>query len=179
MEVDTRRGADDRVHDEGTFESFVAARSGALYRTAFLLTGQHSDAEDLLQVTLVKLYVAWNRARAAVSTEAYARTVLTHTFVSSRRPRRFTRERLVESFPEHPAPVVDHDDRMTLWSQVVALPPRQRAVVVLRYYEDLSEAEIAGALGCSRGTVKSTASTALRALRSRVEAGRAEEKEEQ
>ena len=92
------------MHDEGTFESFVAARSGALYRTAFLLTGQRSDAEDLLQVTLVKLYVAWSRARAAASTEAYARTVLAHAFVSSRRPRRFTRERLVESPPEHPAP---------------------------------------------------------------------------
>lgn len=167
-----RTGVGQVHHDDGTFESFVAARSGALFRTAYLLTGNHPDAEDLLQVTLVKLYVAWGRARAAASTEAYARTVLANAFMSSRRPVRFTRERLVASPPEQPAPEAGAEDRISLWDQVVDLPPRQRAVVVLRYYEDLSEAEIAEALGCSRGTVKSTASAALRSL------GRVLEREE-
>ena len=171
--MDARGGTAARVDDDGgSFESFVAARSAALYRTAFLLTGQGADAEDLLQVTLVKLYVAWRRASAADSTEAYARRILANAFVSSRRPRRLTAERLVEAPPDRPAPTVDLDgvdDRLSVWAQVVALPPRQRAVVVLRYYEDLSEAEIAEALGCSRGTVKSTASAALRALRGRIE----------
>ena len=171
------RTGDGRMDDDGSYESFVAARSGALFRTAYLLTGQHSDAEDLLQVTLVKLYVAWRRARAAASTEAYARTVLANAFLSSRRPVRFSRERLVASPPERPAPEVGPEERLSLWEQVGSLPPRQRAVVVLRYYEDLSEAEIAEALGCSRGTVKSTASAALRALRGRVGGSVVEEEE--
>ena len=163
MRDEARRG------DPGaTYEEFVVARSPALYRTAYLLTGQRADAEDLLQTALVKVYVGWRKVVAARSPEAYARQVLVNTFVSGRRPARFTRERLVTSLPERGAHDVDPTDRLSLWPHVASLPPRQRAVVVLRYYESLSEAEIAETLGCARGTVKSTASAALATLRTRM-----------
>ena len=153
---------------ELSYEEFVVARSAALYRTAYLLTGQRADAEDLLQTALVKIYVAWRKVAAARSPEAYARRLLVNTFVSGRRPARFTRERLVTSWPEQGVEDVDPTDHLSLWPHVAALPPRQRAVVVLRYYESLSEAEIAETLGCARGTVKSTASAALATLRARM-----------
>lgn len=163
MRDESRAGA-----AEATYEEFVVARSPSLYRTAYLLTGQQADAEDLLQTALVKVYVGWRKVSAARSPEAYARQVLVNAFVSGRRPARFTRERLVTSLPERGAEDVDPTDRLSLWPHVEALPPRQRAVVVLRYYEGQSEAEIAETLGCARGTVKSTASAALATLRTRM-----------
>ena len=166
------KGVDDVAVTEppetASFEVFVAARSAALLRTAYLLTGSLPDAEDLLQTTLIKVYVAWPRVRAADSPDAYARRVLVNAFLSARRPARFARERLVAVPPERGTPDPDVADRLALWPVVAALPPRQRAVVVLRYYAGLSEAEIADALGCAPGTVKSTASAALKALRSRL-----------
>lgn len=152
-----------------SYEEFVVARSPALFRTAYLLTGSRADAEDLLQVTLVKVYAAWRRVVRADSPEAYARRILANAFVSSRRPARFTRERLVHSPPDAAAHDPDPDDRLALWPLVRALPPRQRAVVVLRYYEGLTEREIADTLRIAPGTVKSTASAALAALRRSVE----------
>ena len=92
-------------------------------------------------------------------------TVLTNAFLSSRRPLRVGRERLVDTTPEVALAAPVQDDRLTLWPHVAALPPRQRAVIVLRYYEDLTEAQIADTLGCSPGTVKSTASDALKSLK--------------
>ena len=151
-----------------SYEEYVGARWTALYRTAYLLTGHHADAEDLAQAALVKAYLAWSKVSAASSPDAYVRRILTNVFLSSRRPLRVSRERLVDRLPDVDAPAAHHDDRLVLWPHVAALPPRQRAVVVLRYYEDLSEQQIADALGCSPGTVKSTASDALRALRTRV-----------
>lgn len=155
--------------DSASYEEFVRARSGALYRTAYGLTGNRADAEDLVQVTLVKVYVGWRRVRRARSMEAYARRVLVNAFVSGRRPARFTREKLVAAPPEGRVSGPDPVDRLALWPLVHDLPPRQRAVVVLRYVADLSEAEIADALGCAPGTVKSTASAALKTLRNRME----------
>ena len=152
-----------------TYEEYVAARWTALYRTAYLLSGNHADAEDLAQTTLVKAYLSWSKVAAAASPDAYVRRILTNAFVSSRRPLRVTRERLVDTTPDTVLPASIPDDRLVLWPHVVDLPPRQRAVIVLRYYEDLSEQQIADALGCSTGTVKSTASDALKTLRSRVE----------
>ncbi|MEI5673293.1 MULTISPECIES: SigE family RNA polymerase sigma factor [Nocardioides] len=149
----------------GSYEEFVAARSATLFRTAYLLTGSRADAEDLLQVALVKVYAAWRRVSRATSPEAYARRTLVNAFVSSRRPARFTRERLVHSPPDAAVHDPDPDDRLALWPLVSALPPRQRAVVVLRYYEGLSEREIAEELRIAPGTVKSTCSAALRSLR--------------
>lgn len=153
------------VAGTGSYEEFVAARSASLFRTAYLLTGNRPDAEDLLQVALVKVYAGWRRVSKASSPEAYARRTLVNAFVSSRRPARFTRERLVHSPPDAVAHDPAPDDRLALWPLVAALPPRQRAVVVLRYYEGLSEREIAETLGIASGTVKSTASAALAALR--------------
>ena len=151
-----------------TYEEYVGTRWTALYRTAYLLTGRHADAEDLAQAALVKAYLSWSKVSTASSPDAYVRRILTNAFLSSRRPLRVARERLVETPPEVPTVSPDGEDRLLLWPHVRALPPRQRAVVVLRYYEDLSEREIADVLGCSPGTVKSTASDALDALRKRI-----------
>lgn len=151
-----------------TYEEYVATRWGPLYRTAYLLTGNHADAEDLAQGTLVKAYPAWDRVAAATSPDAYVRRIMTNLFISSRRGLRVARERLVDQTPDSAVVPDDDHERLVLWPHVAALPPKQRAVVVLRYYEDLSERQIADALGCSPGTVKSNASTALRSLRSRL-----------
>ena len=151
-----------------SYEDYVAARWNALYRTAYLLTGNHADAEDLAQTTLVKAYLSWAKVSAAASPDGYGRRIMTNAFLSGRRPLRVARERLVEQAPEVEAPETPYDERLVLWPHIVSLPARQRAVVVLRYYEDLSEQQIADALGCSTGTVKSTASDALRSLRARV-----------
>ena len=157
------------------YEEYVALRWSALFRTAYLMAGAHADAEDLVQTTLVKVYGAWGRVARAGSPDAYVRRMLVNTFVSGRRPMRVVRERVMEAVPE-PAGEGDTsseaDERLTLWPHITSLPPKQRAVVVLRYYEDLSEQQIADALGCSTGTVKSNASLALRSLRERVEGAR-------
>ncbi|WP_028644568.1 SigE family RNA polymerase sigma factor [Nocardioides sp. URHA0020] len=151
-----------------SYEEFVAARGPALFRTAYLLTGSRADAEDLVQVSLVKLFVSWSRAARAKSVEGYARRVLVNAYISGRRPARHTREHLVSSPPDVAMRDPEVDTALTLWPHVRALPPRQRAVIVLRYANDLSEADIAHALGCAPGTVKSTAAAALATLRQRM-----------
>ncbi len=152
------------------FTEFVAARWASLVRVARLLTGDFAPAEDLVQATLVKAYVRWSRISRADSPEAYVRKMLLHEFLSEHRTgaRRSAKAPLVavaETVPEE-----DSAERLDLWEQVRALPPRQRAVLVLRYYEDLTEAEIAHVLGISPGTVKSQAHDALRTLRGRLPA---------
>jgi RNA polymerase sigma-70 factor (sigma-E family) len=146
----------------------VGARSRTLLRTAYLLTGDHQLAEDLLQTALVKTYLAWDRVR--VDPEAYVRRVLVTTSTSWWR-RRWHSEEPTERLPERSGPVGDdaHEERGRLWPHLRALPARQRAVVVLRYYEDLPEAEIAALMGCSAGTVKSQAHRAISTLRRRLD----------
>jgi len=158
------------VPDTGaaTYEEYVGARWTALYRTAYLLTTNHADAEDLAQAALVKTYLSWSKVAAAASPDAYVRRILTNEFLSSRRPLRVTREQLVDQPPEVGIGTPETHERLALWPHISALPPKQRAVIVLRYYEDLSEQQIADALGCSPGTVKSNASAALRSLRARI-----------
>ena len=151
-----------------TYDEFVAARWTALYRTAYLLTASHADAEDLAQTALVKTYLAWPKVLAADSPDAYVRRILTNVFLSGRRPLRVVKEQLTDQPPEVGTASLENHDRLALWPHISALPPKQRAVIVLRYYEDLSEQQIADTLGCSPGTVKSTASDALRSLRSRI-----------
>ena len=151
-----------------TYEEYVGTRWSALYRTAYLLTGNHADAEDLAQVTLVKAYQAWGRVADASSPDAYVRRIMSNEFISARRGLRVARERLVDRTPERTVAAADDHERLTLWPHIASLPPKQRAVVVLRYYEDLSEQQIADALGCSPGTVKSQASDALRTLRALI-----------
>ncbi len=149
--------------DRSGFDEFVATRGPALLRTAYLLTGDHGLAEDLLQTALAKSWFAWGRIDGPP--EPYVRRVLTTTYATWWR-RRWRAERPAGELPDRPAaagPSVE--DRDALWRALAVLPRRQRAVVVLRYYEDLSETDTAEALGISRGTVKSQASRALAALR--------------
>jgi RNA polymerase sigma-70 factor (sigma-E family) len=160
----TRTGTDSAPAP--TFDELAAATWPALYRYAYLLTGQSADAEDLAQQTLLKAYRAWSRVIASQSPTAYLRRTLTNTFLSQRRPKKRRLEVLTPAPPEDAhAPAGGPEDRMLLWPHVASLAPRQRAVIVLRYYEDLSEQEIAEVLGCSRGTVKSSAHDGLKTLR--------------
>jgi RNA polymerase sigma-70 factor (sigma-E family) len=144
------------------FDAFVAARYAALLRTAYLLTGHHQDAEDLLQQTLVKAVAAWKRIDG--DPEPYVRTILVRQNVSRWRRRRW-RELSADVLPEGQVAAEDVENRVALHRALGVLAPRQRAVIVLRYYEDLSEAETAQALGIAVGTVKSQARDALRRLR--------------
>lgn len=144
------------------FEAFVTARYGALLRTAYLLTGNHHDAEDLLQQSLVKAVGAWGRVRG--DPEPYVRTILVRQNVSRWRRRRW-RELSTDNPPDVISLDAPADDRLVLLRALRLLAPRQRAVVVLRYYEDLTENETAQMLGISPETVKSQNRDALRRLR--------------
>ena len=154
---------------EEEFREFVAARSPALLRTAYLLTGDWATAEDLLQTALTKIFLAWKRLGEIEAVEPYARRVLVNTSISWWR-RRWHGERPTEVLPERAAPdrVDEQLERDALWRHVKSLPARQRAVLVLRFYEDLSEAQTAALLGISTGTVKSQTSRALNTLRQRL-----------
>lgn len=144
------------------FEEFVAARRAALLRSAYLLTGDHQDAEDLVQVALVKAVPHWHRI--ADHPEPYVRRILARESVNRWRRRRW-REVSTDLLPERPVGSVDPDDGSVVRDALVSLAPRQRAVIVLRYYEDLTERQTADALGISVGTVKSQARDGLARLR--------------
>jgi RNA polymerase sigma-70 factor (sigma-E family) len=152
------------MSDEEAFRAFVVACSPALLRTAYLLTHDKELAEDLLQTALTKTWFAWSRLND--DPRRYVRRVLVTTSVSWWR-RRWNREVPTEWLPEPMRPG-QSDERATgldLWNAIGHLPARQRAVVVLRYYEDLSEAETAQLLGCSVGTIKSQCAKALASLK--------------
>ena len=163
-------GAQDRRRDrDADFSAYMAARQPALYRTAYLLAGDHAGAEDLLQNAFAKLYLSWDKIRDREALDGYVRRIMVNENNSLWRRAWKRREHTTDTMPDtgvHDA----YDDGMggALWSFVQTLPPKQRAVVVLRYYEQLSEAEIADVLGISPGTVKSQASRALAALRARA-----------
>ncbi|MEU8520378.1 SigE family RNA polymerase sigma factor [Streptomyces sp. NPDC048577] len=152
-----------------SFSSYVRARGPVLLRTARSLTANASDAEDLLQTALAKTFVAWERIEDHRALDGYVRRALLNTRTSQWRKRKVD-EFVCEELPE-PAgrPQADPAEQQVLhdamWSAVMKLPDRQRAMVVLRYYEDLSEAQTAEILGVSIGTVKSAVSRALRKLR--------------
>jgi RNA polymerase sigma-70 factor (sigma-E family) len=156
---------------EEEFREFVAARSSALLRTAYLLAGDWATAEDLLQTALTKTYLAWKRLGRIEAVEPYTRRVLVNTATSWWR-RRWHGERPTEVLPEQPGPDRHEEalDRDLLWQHVRVLPARQRAVLVLRFYEDLSEAQTADLLEISPGTVKSQTARALATLRKRLAA---------
>ena len=155
------------MRDEASYVEFVSARWAALYRLAFLLAGNETAADDLLQTSLTKAFVSWDKVQRSESPDAYVRRIVVNTAISEGRRRSRRREVISWQLPEPAGPALDDlvVDRAAVWPLVAVLPPRQRAVVVLRYYEDLSEAEIAAVLGCAPGTVKSQASAALRNLR--------------
>ncbi|MEV0720789.1 SigE family RNA polymerase sigma factor [Asanoa sp. NPDC050611] len=147
------------------FDEFVVSRSPRLLRVAYLLTRDWALAEDLLQTALARAWEAW--ARIDGDAEPYVRRIIVNTYASSWR-RRWRGELPTADLPEPAGPADPHrglDDRDQLWRALGRLPRRQRAVLVLRFFEDLAEAEIAEALGCSIGTVKSQASRAMAKLR--------------
>ncbi|GAB4048138.1 SigE family RNA polymerase sigma factor [Catellatospora paridis] len=150
--------------ETATFDEFVVTRSRHLLRVAFLLTGDHALAEDLLQTALARSWPAWRRIDG--DPEPYVRRVLANTYNSWWR-RRWHGERPTETLPEHPAPSAHTavDDRDQLRRALARLPRQQKVVLVLRYFEDLSEAEIARTLGISAGSVKTHASKGLAKLR--------------
>ncbi len=164
---------DDRDAD---FTAYLEARQGRLLRTAYLLTGDQHQAEDLLQTSMAKLYLAWDKVRDRGSIDSYARRILVNEHNSSwRRPWR-RRERPTdfadEKAPAGPPARHGYDDGVgdAVWQIVQTLPRRARAVVVLRYYEQLTEAETAEVLGISVGTVKSQNARAMASLRARTPA---------
>jgi RNA polymerase sigma-70 factor (sigma-E family) len=156
------------------FEEFVAARGPALLRLALMLTGDSYLAQDLVQSALASAFRHWNRVEAADSPQAYVRQILVREHLSWRR-RRSSREIVgggsaAESGPGRPGPDAAGvlASRDAAWALLARLPRKQRAVLALRYYEDLSDAQIAVALGCSAATVRSNAARALATLRAVV-----------
>jgi RNA polymerase sigma-70 factor (sigma-E family) len=160
---------------EPSFEDFVRARSSSLLRTAILLCGHsRAEAEDLLQIALERAYRHWGRACATGEPERYVRGILANA--STDRWRRLAR-RPESSMAPSPDELIVPDgtaeiiNRDYLLRALAALPPRQRAVLVLRYFDDLSEGETAQMLGCSLGTVKSQAARGLARLRAATDRG--------
>lgn len=148
------------------FEEFVVARRDALLRTAYLLTGDHHDAEDLVQSALIKVVPKW--ARIKDHPESYVRRVLARESVNRWRGRRWrevTTDAVPEAMHQNGTETAGSADRIALLEDLRRLSPRQRAVLVLRYFDDLTEADTAAALGISVGTVKSHARDALARLR--------------
>lgn len=155
-----------RAADEAEFREYMAARWPALVRTAYLLTGDRHSAEDLAQTALEKAAVAWGKVRRADNADAYVRRILVNTHLA-----RFRRKRVVKILDTETPEVPSTDSaqqialRDELLKALATLPKRQCAVVVLRYWEDLTEAQTAAILGCSVGTVRSQAFKALAKLR--------------
>ncbi|WP_371781569.1 SigE family RNA polymerase sigma factor [Streptosporangium subroseum] len=155
------------MDDDPRFADFVAERADALLRYGYVLSGNPHDAADLTQEALIRLHRAWSRVRRKHNPESYTRMIMARLHVSTWRLRR--RERLVWDLPEGPhLDVLPSEAEQGLWQALEGLPRKQRAVLVLRYYEQLTDAEIAGVLGVSRGTVRSHASLGLSKLRSAV-----------
>ena len=158
------------ARDEDAFRDFVVGRSPSYLRTAYLLTGDWQHAEDLLQTSLAKVYRAWARLQDHENLDAYVRRVMVNTQTTWWR-RAWKAEQPTAVLPDWPgANAVDaSDERDRLRRALLTLPARQRAVVVLRHYEDMSEAEVARVLGCSVGTVKSQCARGLAKLRDAME----------
>jgi RNA polymerase sigma-70 factor (sigma-E family) len=152
------------VGHDGDFQEFFASQYGSLCRLGYWLTGDRDQGEELAQEALVRAYWRWAIVRRLDRPLDYARKVLVNRYRSLLR-RALVEARHAGRVRAEPAEPVDHDGSLVLWAAVRRLPPRQRAVIVLRYQEDLPEVEVAHLLGMSVGTVKSTASRALARLR--------------
>ena len=150
--------------DEGQFREYVEARMVTLRRSAYLICGDWHMAEDAVAVALAKLYVHWAKASASTNLDAYVRKIVMRSIVDEwRRPwRRESPVEYVVSTESHPPP---NEDRLLLIGALAKMPPRRRAVLVLRYFEDLSVEETAEALGINEGTVKSQTARGLAAMR--------------
>jgi RNA polymerase sigma-70 factor (sigma-E family) len=167
IRTNLRHGTGDRMSGkEEEFREYVASRGPALLRVAYQLTGQPADAEDLLQAALAKTYLAWDRVNDRASLDGYVRRAMVNINIS------WWRRRKLEEYPSEELPETPVRDLPSpgeihelLEEAINRLPARQRTAIVLRYYEDMSEPEIAKALGISIGTVKSTVSRAMAKLR--------------
>jgi RNA polymerase sigma-70 factor (sigma-E family) len=164
-----------RAAEEAEFREWATARQAALRRTAYLLCGDWHRAEDLVQETLTKMYRRWPQLARRDAVESYARRVLTNSHIDERR-RRSSHEVSIAVLPGHDGgDAVDGDLderavlRLTLLAALERMPRSQRAVLVLRYWEDQTQAQTAEALGCSEGNVKSQASRGLTALRAELQ----------
>ena len=146
------------------FTEFAVASAPRLRRAAFLLCGDWHTAEDLAQTALAKVFVSWRKVRRQDAAHAYATRVLTNSYLADKRLRRGT-EILTDQLPEHPVAGPAPETRMMVLDALALLPPRSRAVVVLRYWVDLTVDQTADVLGCSPGTVKTLSSRALDKLR--------------
>jgi RNA polymerase sigma-70 factor (sigma-E family) len=149
------------------FADYVTARIGSLRRLAYLLCQDRDRVDDLVQMAITRLYVHWARARAVEHVDAYARTILVRVYLRDRQSAWSTRVRLGE-LPDAAAAAEDRDTSLDMRAALAALPPRQRATLVLRYYCDLPVEQAAQLLGCSPGTVKSQTAKGLAALRGRL-----------
>ena len=154
------------TQDADEFAEFVASRQRQLQRAAWLLTGDWTAAEDLVQTALAKTWRHWRKVQAADDPDAYVHRVLVNSFASGWR-RRWRGEQPTETIPDSLiADVADEvSTRLSVQAALARLPRRQRAVLVLRYFQDMSEAQVAEAMGCAVGTVKSTSDKAITRLR--------------
>jgi RNA polymerase sigma-70 factor (sigma-E family) len=147
------------------FTAYVEESAARLRRTAYLLCGDWQRAEDELQAALVKLYLSWNRVRVRGALDAFVRTTLVRGLIDEHR-RPWRRERPHAALPDRVMPEsLPVEDRLTVRDSLSRVPPRQRAVLVLRFYEDCDVAETARLIGCSEGTVKSQTARGLARLR--------------
>jgi RNA polymerase sigma-70 factor (sigma-E family) len=149
---------------EGEFAEYAEAALLQLRRTAFLLCGNWHTAEDLAQTTLAKMFVSWRKIKRRGAVQAYAKRILVNTYLDDKRLMR-SGEILTDRFPERVAEPQAVETRLVVLAALATLTPRARAVVVLRYWEDLSVEQVAHLLGCSPGNVKSLTARALGKLR--------------
>jgi RNA polymerase sigma-70 factor (sigma-E family) len=154
---------------DADFTEFVESSVPALRRLAYMLCHDWHGADDLVQATVTRLYVRWTRAAAAENLEAYVRTMLFREFLHERRTSWARRVDLTDEPPAGAPAPPDQDAAIDLETAIRGLPPRQRAVLVLRFHLDLSVEQSAALLGCSQGNVKSQTARALAALRRTLE----------
>ncbi|MCF4139622.1 SigE family RNA polymerase sigma factor [Streptomyces sp. Tue 6430] len=161
----------DEVHEKG-FAQYVVGARPTLRRNAFVLVGDWFAADDLVQQTLIALYRCWERLDRHDALSGYTRTVMVRIFIDERRKLRWTRELLQDSLPEpepEPEDVTRVGDRLVLLKALSTLSARQRSLVYLRYWEDLSIEDVAQIMGCSSATVRSSTSRAMRILREHLD----------
>lgn len=155
-----------RAEEEQEFREFVTARWHTLVRSAYLITGDHGNAEDLVQAALEKVHRRWGRIQNRDAPEIYVRRAMVNQAISWRRKRRIHE---VALSPAHETAAPDdyaaYESRDALWKAMATLPPRTRVVLILRYFDDLSEQEAARVMDCSVGSVKSQTSRGLARLR--------------
>jgi RNA polymerase sigma-70 factor (sigma-E family) len=166
VSLDWKRGVQMREPDG--FTDFVSGHQHRLQRTAFLLTGDWQVAEDLVQTALAKAWVHWSGIARADRPEMYVRRVIVTTFISWRRRRWWRNELAAEDLPEQQDRAdlqAEAANRLVARKLLAALPARQRAILVLRFFDDLTEMEVAAMMGCTVGTVKSQSAKALASLR--------------